>query len=457
MPYSTSRSAFIKSAACTVAAPTIVPRSVFGTYAPSNRINVGFIGLGNQSKIDLPAFLKNDDVQVLAVCDVNRGSDGYKDAQDFLGREPGKQKVEAFYATKKSASHYKGCDAYADFREVIARDDIDAVVIVVPDHWHALMTIAAARAGKDIYCEKPLSLSVAQGQAMVKAVRQYKRILQTGSQHRSNDSTRHACELVRNGRIGDLTRIVAFVAPNNFAGPGPGWQPMPVPAGFDYTTWLGPAPEAPYHKDRCLYKFRFISDYSGGQTTNFGAHSLDLAQLGHGSELTGPVEFNDSGSVWPTPGSLFTTATKAAFRAKYADGVELVCETRTPFGARFEGSEGWIQVGYGDFTASNESLKTSVIGPNEIHLPQSVPGKPTTNYSSVGAHHVRNFLDAVKSRQDPIEPVEVGHRTATLCHLGNIAMKLGRKIQWDPDAEQILGDDEASAMLTRPMREPWTL
>jgi hypothetical protein len=452
-----SRRSLIKAAACAVAVPTIVPRSVFGAHAPSNRINIGFIGLGNQSKVDLPAFLKNDDVQVLAVCDVNKGSDGYKDAKDFLGREPGKQKVEAYYTDKKSVGKYKGCDAYSDFREVLARDDIDAVVIVVPDHWHALMTIAAAKSGKDIYCEKPLSLTVEQGQAMVKAVRKYNRILQTGSQHRSNDSTRRGCELVRNGRIGTLQRIVAFVAANNFAGPGPGWQRMPVPSGFDYATWLGPAPDAPYHKDRCLYKFRFIADYSGGQTTNFGAHSLDLAQFGHGSELTGPVEFEDTGSVWPTPGSLFTTATKAEFRAKYADGVELIVETHAPFGTRFEGSEGWLQVGYGNFTSSNKSLKTSVIGPNEIHLPQSVPGKPTTDYASVGAHHVRNFLDAVKSRQDPIEPVEVGHRTATLCHLGNIAMKLKRKIKWDPELEKIVGDEEASAMLSKPMRATWTI
>ena len=457
MRQTTSRRAFIKTAACAVALPTIVPRSVFGAYAPSNRINVGFIGLGNQSKVDLPAFLTNDDVQVLAVCDVNKGSNGYKGAKDFLGRDPGKQKVEAYYAEKNLVGKYTGCDAYSDFRDLLARDDIDAVVVVVPDHWHAPMTIAAAKAGKDIYCEKPLSLTVAQGQAMVKAVRKYQRILQAGSQHRSNDSTRRGCELVRNGRIGTLQRIVASVAPNNAIGPGPGWQPMPVPSGFDYKTWLGPAPDAPYHQDRCLYKFRFIADYSGGQTTNFGAHSLDLAQLGHGSELTGPVEFEDAGSVWPAPGSLFTTAKKVAFRAQYADGVELICETRGGFGTRFEGSEGWLQVGYGEFTASNKLLMTSAIGPNEIHLPQSVPGKLTTDYASVGAHHVRNFLDAVKSRRDPIEPVEVGHRTATLCHLGNIAMKLKRKIKWDPGAEIIVGDDEATVMLSKPMRVPWTI
>jgi len=339
----------------------------------------------------------------------------------------------------------------------MAQDDIDAVVIVVPDHWHALMTIAAAKAGKHIYCEKPLSLTIDDGKAMVKAVRKYKRILQTGTHHHSNDAIRRGCELVRNGRIGKLQRITTLIAENNFVGPGPGWKPMPVPQGFDYATWLGPAPNAPYHADRCLYKFRFISDYSGGQTTNFGAHSLDLAQWGHGSELTGPVEFEDAGSAWPAPGSLFTTATKVAFRAKYADGVDLICETRDPgFGARFEGSEGWVQVGYG-LSTSSKSLTKSVIGPHEIHLPISVPGEPTSNSKFVSHHHVRNFLDAVKSRHDPIAPVEVGHRSATLCHLGNIAMKLKRKIKWDPKTEQIIGDAEAASMLSRPMREPWTI
>jgi hypothetical protein len=170
------------------------------------------------------------------------------------------------------------------------------------------------------------------------------------------------------------------------------------------------------------------------------------------------MEIEDAGSEWPTPGALFTTATKVAFRAKYADGVELICETRAPgFGARFEGSEGWIQVGSKGLSASNASLKSTVIGGNEIHLPESVLGKPMTDYKYIPAYHVRNFLDAVKSRKDPIAPVEVGHRTATICHLGNIAMKLGRKIKWVPETETIVGDNEAAAMLSRPMREPWTI
>ena len=192
----------ILGAAASAALASYLPRSLFGAYAPSNRITVGFIGLGNQSTLDLPAFLRNDDVQVVAVCDVNTASHGYKDAKQFLGRQPGLDTVNAHYAGKAKSGEYRGCQAYADFREVLARDDIDAVVIVVPDHWHALMTVMAAQAGKDIYCEKPLSLTVEQGRQMVKAVQQHKRILQTGSQHRSGPSARRACELVRNGRIG---------------------------------------------------------------------------------------------------------------------------------------------------------------------------------------------------------------------------------------------------------------
>lgn len=454
-----SRRQFLKGAAAfsaAASAPWLVPASVFGANAPSNRIHVGFIGCGNQSTIDLPAFLGHDDAQVLAVCDVNTASGGYKDDKQFLGRKPAQDKVNAFYAKKTAAGSYKGCDAYSDFRDVLARKDIDVVTIVVPDHWHAYIALAAAKAGKDMYCEKPLSLTVAQGQAMVKAIRQYKRILQTGSMYRSSPANRFACELVRNGRIGQVKRVFAHVAENNFKGPGPGWKPMPVPEGFDYEMWLGPAPLAPYHKDRCLYRFRFILDYSGGQTTNFGCHSNDIAQWGLGTCLTGPTEFEDQGSEWPVKGDLFTTPTKVAFRAKYASGVELVCQTtKTGFGTRFEGTEGWVQYGYKGVETYPENLKTTKIGPDEIHLPQSNPSRTEEASKYHIPDHVRNFLDSVKSRQDPIEPVEIGHRTASLCHVGNIAMHLKRKLQWDPAKEQFVGDEEANKMLSRPMRGPW--
>ena len=451
------RRTFFFGAAAALGAPLVVPRSVFGAAAPSNRINVGFIGLGNQSTIDLPAFLMNDDVQVLAVCDVNTGSGGYLPRQ-FRGRKPGQEQVNAHYAKNAPSGGYKGCDAYVDFRELLARKDIDAVCLVVPDHWHGLMTVAACQAGKDIYCEKPLSLNVAQGQAMVKAVRQHKRILQTGSHFRSSPNNRLACELVRNGRIGKVKRVLTYTAPQNAVDPGPGWKPEPVPEGFDYEMWLGPAPKAPYHSGRCLYRFRFNLDYSGGQTTNFGAHSNDVAQWALGMDHTGPVEFEDAGSEWPPKGSLYSTATKVAFRARYANGVEVVCQTGAPnFGARFEGTEGWVQFGFGGLKTSQESLKTTVIGPNEIHLGVSVPSRKEDVTRNYIPDHVRNFLDSVKSRKEPIEPVEVGHRTASFCHLANIAMLLRRKIRWDPQKEEIVGDEEAGRMLSRPMRAPWRL
>jgi predicted dehydrogenase len=231
---------------------------------------------------------------------------------------------------------------------------------------------------------------------------------------------------------------------------------MPVPDGFDYEQWLGPAPAAPYHKDRCFYRFRFILDYSGGQVTNFGAHSLDIAQWALGADDTGPIEYEDAGGQWPPKGSLFTTATRVAFRARYANGVELLCETRPPgFGARFYGSEGWIEYSYDGVKSEPASLARSVIGRDEIHLPVSNPARTAETSESRSSDHIRNFLDAVKSRRDPIEPVEVGHRTATICHLGNIVMQFKRKLRWDPVKEAFLGDEEANRLLGRPMRAPW--
>jgi predicted dehydrogenase len=279
---------------------------------------------------------------------------------------------------------------------------------------------------------------------MVKAVREHSRILQVGSQYRSNSVVRRVCELVRNGRIGKVQRATAIVNGSG-SGPGPGWKEMPVHDGFDYDMWLGPAPEAPYHIDRCLYRFRFHLDYSGGQVTNTGAHSNDIVQWALGLDGTGPVEFEDLGAEWPPAGHLYTTAMKTAFRARHANGVELICRTQDPgFGARFEGTDGWIQYTYNKIQASSEDIINSEIGPTELHLP-------------VSDNHYRNWLDCVKSRQEPIEPVEVGHSTASICHCGNIAMRLGRKVHWDPKTETFVKDDEANQMLRRPYRGPWSI
>ena len=444
------------TAAAAFGAPWVVPSSVIGAAAPSNRINVGVIGTGNQGTPDMQTFMRFDDVQVKAICDVNTASSGYRDETQLLGREPALKIVNDYYAGKTRSGRFKGVDAYNDFRQILDRNDIDAVAIVTPDHWHGVMTILAAEAGKDIFCQKPLSLTVRQGQEMVKAVRKHKRILQTGSQFRSSPANRFGCELVRNGRIGELKTIRTFLAMNNRTSPGPGWKPMPVPGGFDYEMWLGPAPKVPYHKDRCFYKFRFILDYSGGQITNFGGHSNDMAQWGNGTCLTGPVEIEGLQAEWPPKGSLFNTALTSKFRARYANGVELICESKPPgFGVRFEGTEGWVEFGFKGLKTHPASLMDTKIGPNEIHLPRSIPSRTENVYGNYCIDHVRNFLDCVKSRKDPIEPVEVGHRTASLCHLGNIALQLMRKLRWDPDKERFTGDDEANRMLSRPIRAPW--
>ncbi|MHC4645515.1 MAG: Gfo/Idh/MocA family protein [Planctomycetota bacterium] len=429
--------------------PYVVPCSVFGSNSPANRITMGCIGLGGMGTNDMRAFLGHPDVQVVAVCDVVRGSreyghwykNGWKG--NFLGRVPGQKIVEEHYSGEKESGMFKGCGAYVDFRELLARADIDSVTIVTPDHWHALMSIMAAKAGKHIYCEKPMTLTIAEGRAMTEAVRRHGVVFQTGSHERSRRKTRFGCELVRNGRIGRLKRIIAPVGPNNRQPPAVPWKPMAIPEGFDYDMWLGPAKWEPYHKDRCLYKFRFILDYSGGQTTNLGAHSLDMAQWGNGTDDTGPIEVEDLGGEFPGDG-LFDTPTKIHFRARYANGVELICKTDAKgwVGARFEGTEGWVQVGR--FETFPESLKTSVIGPDEIHLYES-------------SNHHRNFIDSIKTRRQTAAPVEVGHRSATLCHLGNIAMMLRRKLRWDPDAERFIGDDEANRMLDRPRRAPWNI
>jgi len=442
-----SRRDFIRSSAALGAVawgmPTIVPSSVLGQNAPSKRINLAIIGCGNQSTVDIPEWLKNDDCQIVTVCDVNRASHGYRSDDQFLGREPQRDFINQFYARKTGKDSFKSCDACTDFRAVLARKDVDAVAIITPDHWHAVMTIMAAEAGKDIYCQKPLGLTVRDGQEMIKAVRKHQRILQCGSQWRSTPHVRQACELVLNGRLGKLQRVESLVATNNFAGPGPGWKEMPVPEGFDYDTWLGPAPKAPYHKDRCFYKFLFIRDYSGGQTTNFGHHSNGVVRWGVGDDLF-PTEFEDQGSEWPEKGDLFTTPTKVAFRALFPNGFELVCKTdKRGFGVRFIGSEGTIDVSSKKIESTPVSIKSAVIGGNDKRL-------------YVSPNHYRNFLDCVKSRQDGVEPVETGHRTSMLCHLGNIAMLLKRKIKFDPQQEQIIDDAEAAAMLARPMRAPWS-
>ncbi len=420
------RRGFLKSVAAAAIAPMIVPASALGldgTTAPSERITIGCIGVNSRGTDNMRAFLSHGDAQVVAVCDVDRRH-----------RERARQMVEQRYQTT-------GCEAYNDFREVLGRSDIDAVMIGAPDHWHALMTIAACRAGKDVYCEKPLSKTVAEGRAVCEAVKRYGRVFQTGSQLRSVRNVRYACELARNGYIGDVHTIRTFLPPGQACPPQPA---MPVPEDFDYDLWLGPAWEAPYTEKRCHFTFRYVSDYAGGSLTDLGAHDNDLAQWGNGTERSGPVEVEGHGE-FPREG-LFDNATHFQVNYRYANGVKLVCSTDANpqgTGVRFEGDKGWIYTRW-DIVTEPASLAKIALGPNDIHLYESTD------------HH-RNFLDCVRTRAETITPAEVGHRSITIAHIGNIAMKLGRKLRWDPETERFPDDEEANRMLLSPMRPPWRL
>ena len=447
---SLSRRDFLKGTAvgAAFAFPAIIPSSALGadgSVAPSNRITMGCIGTGNQGTNDMRGFLRDSRVQVVAVCDVNREStSGYWDGAPG-GRELAKRIVEGHYAKDKSSGTYKGCDSYIDFREIIARDDIDTVLIGTPDHWHALPTGAAARSGKDIYCEKPLSLTIADGRAMSDAVRQYGRVFQTGSQQRSDQKFRFACELVRNGRIGKLHTVKCGLPGGipDFSKNAHRTQPEPVPDGFEYDIWLGPAPWAPYCTARCHVNYRWILDYSGGQITDWGGHHPDIAQWGMDTEDTGPVEVRATIAEFAED-PLYNTATKYNIEYMYKNGVKMIVSSQERGGVTFEGTDGWVWVTRGNIRANPKSLLESVIGPNEVHLYES-------------NNHARNFIDCVISRREAIAPVETAHRSITIAHLGNIAMMLGRKLKWNPDKERFVNDTEADRMLSRAYREPWVL
>ena len=428
-----SRRGFLKGAAAAVAAPYIVSARILRAQeAPSSQIVMGCIGIGRMGMGDLRGYLGR--TQIVAVCDV----DANRAAQ-------AKAEVEKHYASRLRQGEYKGCAAYGDFRDLVARQDIDAVHIATPDHWHMIPAIEACRHGKDVYCQKPLSLTIREGQAAVEAVRRYGRVLQVGSQQRSDARFRFACELVRNGRIGRV-QTVRVGLPTD---PGTTVQPvMPVPEGLDYDFWLGPAPWAPYTVERVHPQKGYgrpgwlrISDYSGGMMTGWGAHHVDIAQWGLGTELTGPVEIEGRGE-FPSNG-LWDVHGKFRVECRYADGVRMILDDG-PNGVRFEGTEGWVFVTRGKIDAEPKSLLNETLAPEEVHLYKSV-------------NHQENFIACVRSRQDPVANVEAGHRSAAICHLGNIAMLLKRPLRWDPVKEEFPGDAEANCWLDRPKREPWRL
>ena len=427
--------------------PAIVPSSVVGKTSPSNRINVGAIGNGRISRgHDMPGVWKFDQARIVAVCDLDRKR--MEDAKTLVN------------------GHYKTHDAvtgYLDYRELLANKDIDAVLVSTPDHWHALIGIAAVEAGKDVYLQKPASLTIAEGRALSNAVQRTGRILQLGSQQRSSAQFRYAAELVLNGRIGTL-KAVQIGLPGDPSGDD---EPeMPIPGNLNYEMWLASTPYVYYTEKRVHPQVGYdrpgwlrCEQFGAGMITGWGSHHIDCAHWAMGTEYTGPVEVSGS-AEFPKRG-LWDVHGKFRTEALYANGVRMIVGGDFPNGIRFEGTQGWIFVSRGNetvtasdpvaklkdsqaLTASDPKIVASVIGPEEIHLYES-------------KDHHGNWLDCVKSRLQPIAPVEVGHRSCSACLIHHAAMKLKRKLYWNPARERFRNDDEANAMLSRPQRWPWRI
>lgn len=384
--------------------------------APNDKIRIGMIGVGGQGNGNLRGFLGS----VVAVCDVDSVRLGK--AKETVEKANGK------------------CAAYADYRKMLESKDIDAVVISTPDHWHALPSIDACLAGKDVYCEKPLTLTIAEGQAMVKAARKGNRIVQCGSQQRSDDKFRRGCELIRNGALGKIKGVKVGIAGVNFKGPAV--ADSEAPPELDYEFWLGPAPKKPYNKLHVHYNFRFYWDYSGGQLTNWGAHHLDITQWGLGMDESGPVSI--SGTAEYHKDKWYEVPQKCEIIYTYSNGVVVTCGQAQKMGATFEGEKGWIHVNRGKLEASDPEILKTVLGDDATKL-------------YVSKSHHGNWLECIRSRKLPICDVAIGHRSATVCHLGNIAIRSGKKVTWDPANETVVGDGETAAMASRPYRAPWKL
>lgn len=402
-------------------------RATFAAQSPSERVRVGMIGVGNQGgpRNNMKYFLNN----VEAMCDLDKNY--LAEASDFLSKEANRSVVMT-----------------DDYRRLLDSKDIDAVVVTVPDQWHALMTVEACKAGKDVYCEKPLTLVVDEGKSMIEAAHRHGRVVQTGTMQRSGQEFKLAVKLVQEGLLGKISEV-------NVTLPGPNWidragKPVPdsmPPQGFDFDRWLGPAPLRPYNKNRVHYLFRFFWDYSGGQQTNFGAHHLDIAQWGLGMDASGPVSVAGAGSY--NPNGWYETPDSTNIRYTYANGVVLNCRQipgakSKEQGTEFVGEKGSLFVYRGGIVAN----------PPELLKHVEVP--PIVNSEANNAH-VNDFLDCIKSRKTPAADISIGHRSATVCHLGNIAVRTGKKIQWDPKTETIVGDAEAFSWLTKEYRKPYSL
>jgi predicted dehydrogenase len=455
-----ARRRFLARAAAALAVPCVVPGAVLGkdgAEPASQRITIGVIGTGQRGSANMKGVMQSPLAHVVAVCDCRQKR-----------REAAVRNVEQHYAARKNQGSYRGCEGYNDFRELLAREDIDAVLVCPPDHWHGIVATRALAAGKDMYCEKPIGLTIAECKAIRDAVGKYGRVFQTGTQQRSDARFRHACELARGGYLGKVHTIEVAVPPG---GSIPNQAPAPVPPGFDYDMWTGPAAMHPFDERRCEWLAMYwIYDYCVGFVTNWGIHHLDIAQWGCPEVGNQPFELEGTG-VLPTEGMCDTIMTwrvelryESGLRVSYTNsqgpfgwqksqGVTDECakalDACTPDlyhkqGCRFIGDEGWVHVSRSSITAEPNSLLDVKITPEKAQLVES-------------DNHYVNFLECVGSRRAPVAPVDSGHRASVIGNVADIALRLNRKVRWDPARDQFLGDDQANRLLSRAMRQPWTM
>jgi len=442
-----SRRRFLQASAA-AAVPVFVPGAALGLSgqtAANDRIAVGMLGVGVRGADALKRLLPLADGQVVAVCDVRAPR-----------REAAVRLTENFYAAEKAKGTYKGCAAYLDFRELLDRADIDAVMMCVPDHWHGIMATQAARAGKDIYGEKPVTRTIAEGWTVRDAVRRHGCVFQTGTQQRSDPNFRYACELARNGYLGKIHTVKVGVPGGRAYPPEP---PCPVPAGFDYDRWTGPARFFPFDAKRCEWLAMYmISDYCAGFICNWGVHHLDIAQWGCPEITSAPFELDGAG-VFPEEG-MTDTCIQWRVEYRYPSGLRMIfsdignpCES----GCRFEGDRGWVRVDRAGIWAEPASLLRVQLKPDEIHLHTT----PLLHFSPRNHapydHHTADFLRSIRTRQEPVSPLDSGLGATTLGNAADIMVRLGRKVRWDWALQCFPNDDEANRLLSRPMRSPWTL
>jgi predicted dehydrogenase len=434
-----TRRGFLKGAASTATAlalPTLIPARARGQQAPSRRVTLAALGVGGRGSAVMHGFMQHADAQFLAVCD------------PFQSRRA---------AAKATLDQHYGAEtvkAYADYREILARPDIDAVLICTQDHWHVPLAIAAARAGKDMYVEKPLGVSLQWAKALRQEVRRGARVFQYGTQQRSDWKFRYACELARNQVFGKIQRVEAWCA--SLGGPGGSTTPAAVPPDLDYDLWLGPAPVTPYTADRCTANGTYhIYDYALGFIAGWGAHPLDIAQWGLGSDDTSPVAYAGTGTL-PTTG-LYDTVASWDVQCRYASGIDLhfmSADVAQPIvtayrpgcdhGTTFFGENGWVSVDRGRLCASDPRLLKTRLGPDAVHLKAS-------------GGQDRDFLDCVLSREATVNPLESAIRSDTISHLADVAIRTGRPLRWDPAKEELIGDATAARRLDRPMRAPYVV